>query len=356
MSDVERGSYTPVPEDQDYEVEEYEIDESEEEYGRGPFLFVVALTVLAAFGLVVYVAYQQGLRQGQRMAPPVIVAQPGPVKVKPEEPGGFQEPFQDSLVLNGDEAQGSREETLRAPPEEPVTLAETSPPVPASPVPVPGPAVKPENMPEEIGSRMPERLDLPVAEEEAPDTAESETTAAPPQAPAPAAGDESEVVVPPPDEPADVGALIERMGEDEVVPAVPAPETPAPGTAPGTALGTAPETAMAPAVAGPPAAETPVPSQATGSIRDARSALSGKYVVQVASVPKNELAQRKREEVAAKHGAVLGDLAFDIQRADLGAKGTYYRVRIGPFASRPEAVDLCETLKARGQDCFVTKP
>ena len=50
---------------------------------------------------------------------------------------------------------------------------------------------------------------------------------------------------------------------------------------------------------------------------------------------------------------MLGSRQPDIQRADLGARGTFYRVRVGPAASRSEAVQFCESLKSQGADCFV---
>jgi cell division protein FtsN len=52
---------------------------------------------------------------------------------------------------------------------------------------------------------------------------------------------------------------------------------------------------------------------------------------------------------------VLGNMEPNIQEADLGAKGTYYRVRVGPWASRGEAVQVCERLRAAGGDCIVTR-
>ena len=45
----------------------------------------------------------------------------------------------------------------------------------------------------------------------------------------------------------------------------------------------------------------------------------------------------------------------DIQRADLGAKGIYYRARVGPFPTRSEAIEVCEKLKAAGSTCIVTR-
>ena len=43
------------------------------------------------------------------------------------------------------------------------------------------------------------------------------------------------------------------------------------------------------------------------------------------------------------------------QRADLGERGIYYRLRINGFASREAANEYCQTLQSRGQACLVAR-
>ena len=50
---------------------------------------------------------------------------------------------------------------------------------------------------------------------------------------------------------------------------------------------------------------------------------------------------------------LLGSLTHRIVRADLPAKGVYYRLRVGPLEDRTAAKRLCGLLKGRGRDCFV---
>ena len=45
-----------------------------------------------------------------------------------------------------------------------------------------------------------------------------------------------------------------------------------------------------------------------------------------------------------------------IQRADLGTRGTFYRIQLGPFASAAEAAKFCAQLKARSIECFMALP
>jgi cell division septation protein DedD len=56
-----------------------------------------------------------------------------------------------------------------------------------------------------------------------------------------------------------------------------------------------------------------------------------------------------------RFSSVLGKLDPVIQQADLGDKGIYYRVRVGPWASRDDAIQVCESLKAAGGNCYVTR-
>ena len=50
---------------------------------------------------------------------------------------------------------------------------------------------------------------------------------------------------------------------------------------------------------------------------------------------------------------LLGDLGAAVRRADLGAKGVFYRVRVGPLPARKEARTLCASLSERKVPCFV---
>lgn len=95
----------------------------------------------------------------------------------------------------------------------------------------------------------------------------------------------------------------------------------------------------------PPPAETPAPSGV--------DAASGSHLVQVGAFRSEDEASGTWNRMTTKFGDYLGGKASDIERADLGAKGVYYRLRVGPFASADAAKTYCEGLKSRGQDCLV---
>lgn len=103
------------------------------------------------------------------------------------------------------------------------------------------------------------------------------------------------------------------------------------------------------------AATSPTPTAATKPAPSSPSAgaLSGTHLVQVGAVGSDEEAAVMWSRLQSKLGDYLNGKSMDVEVADLGAKGVFHRVRIGPFASRDEAATYCEGLKSRGQDCLV---
>ena len=81
----------------------------------------------------------------------------------------------------------------------------------------------------------------------------------------------------------------------------------------------------------------------------------GGYAVQVTSQHNEAEAQASFRELQAKFPQQLGGRAPIIRRADLGAKGIYYRALVGPFASAEQAASVCSSLKAAGGNCLVQR-
>ena len=76
--------------------------------------------------------------------------------------------------------------------------------------------------------------------------------------------------------------------------------------------------------------------------------------MQLASVRKLALVEPGWKRFQTSHEALLSDLTLHTEEADISGK-TFYRIQTGPFASKAAAIDFCKKLKARDQDCFVTK-
>jgi cell division septation protein DedD len=84
-------------------------------------------------------------------------------------------------------------------------------------------------------------------------------------------------------------------------------------------------------------------------------ATGGAYAVQVSSQRSEQEAQSSFRDLQAKYPNQLGGRTPIIRRADLGAKGIFFRAMVGPFASADQASELCSNLKAAGGSCIVQK-
>jgi cell division septation protein DedD len=79
------------------------------------------------------------------------------------------------------------------------------------------------------------------------------------------------------------------------------------------------------------------------------------YVVQLSANKTQEDAQASFRAMQGKYSSVLSGRPPIIRRKEQLGKGIYYGAQVGPFASREEATQLCEELKAAGGNCFVQR-
>ncbi|MEA2824453.1 MAG: hypothetical protein QOF03_935 [Alphaproteobacteria bacterium] len=128
------------------------------------------------------------------------------------------------------------------------------------------------------------------------------------------------------------------------------PETSAVAAAPPAPVPAKPATQAAVRKAPPATAAVEPTSTAT------RSAVAGSTVLQIGAYETQEIADGAWASFKARHTGVAGTLAEDVQRVDLGAKGIWYRLRMGPFADKTAAIAACEKLKAEGATCFLAAP
>ena len=99
----------------------------------------------------------------------------------------------------------------------------------------------------------------------------------------------------------------------------------------------------------------PTPREVAKATAVAPSA-GGAYRVQIGALRSEEDAQKTIAHVKKVGGDVLAGFGFEVKRADLGDKGIYYRVQIGPLADAAAASGLCERLKDRKLGCMVVRP
>jgi cell division protein FtsN len=284
MANYERGS-------DDVRVFDGAEDEEDVEGSRLPLLIVIALLVLAAFGAVVWLAYQRGVAQGHTEVR-TIAAEPGPAKIAPANPGGTQTPYTGLKIYqqrapsdeeaNADTAPPPPTDTLKPAPQQAVPAPSNATPAPATPAPV---------------------TPKPVAA----------TPAPPPVTPKPA----------------------------------PAPVVPKPTPAPVVAKPAPVQQAVAPT---PPPKASPAPVEAA----PASAPPAGAGLVQIGAYKSEAEANTAWKAYKVKHASLLSGMSSDVKQVDLGAKGTWYRLRI-VAGSKEEASSLCTKLKADGGDCLPAK-
>ena len=81
---------------------------------------------------------------------------------------------------------------------------------------------------------------------------------------------------------------------------------------------------------------------------------AGSYLIQIASQPNVEGAQKTYASLSQKYAGVIGGRGVDIKQAEIAGKGTFFRVRI-PAGSKSDANALCAKYKTAGGSCFVTQ-
>jgi hypothetical protein len=126
-----------------------------------------------------------------------------------------------------------------------------------------------------------------------------------------------------------------------------APEPPKDSAAGGTTAAKAPDTATQVASAkadatSAPAASAPASQAAPSGVR-----------IQLISMASETAAWDAWKQLSGKYSAQLSGLTPTVEPADLGDKGTFYRVQAGPFASVTAAQDRCSAMKQAGLDCLV---
>jgi len=268
---------------------------------RGVLSILVAGVAVIAFGAAVWYAYTLGARSGSPADVPVIAANPSPWKKRPEDPGGLKVANQDKAVFDRLEPELAepKEERLLPPPEEPM---EPPPPIPT-------------------GGSMQADATSPLAQD-------GET---PPQDGAAPAAEEA--------------VARDDAGAEPATERQPTTDTPAAGAA--SAETAANETSAAEAA---PAE----PSREVASLPPAgRAPASGGYRIQLAALRSEPDARREWQRIQSANSDLLGNLSMNVERADLGDRGVFYRLQAGPLEDKTLADLLCSKLKGRNLACLV---
>lgn len=259
--------------------------------GKRVMTGLVAVAAVLGFGVVLVYAYNKGKQDGPGKVPPVIQAEEGPSKIRPENPGGMSVPNRDKEVFNRLETdnKSSTVERLLPPPEKPMTP----------------PGLPPAAVPEEMAKMAP--------------AAETGGNVAVTLKPA---------VAPLPVPPKEIKPMLAEP--PKAPPAPPAAKKPA---------------TAAKKVASKAPASTPKAAAKTGAYRVQMASLKSRAAVQ-----KNWASlKRKHPDLLGKLQLNIQSVQLS------GGRGTFYRMQAGPMTSRAQANSLCARLKSRKQGCIVVR-
>ena len=112
----------------------------------------------------------------------------------------------------------------------------------------------------------------------------------------------------------------------------------------------------------PPAGGAPVPTPRSDAAPPppalkptaaAASAAASAFLVQLASVKSATGATQEWSRLQRDFPDLLSDKKLRVDRANLGERGAFFRIRTGPFDDREQAHGLCRELTAREQSCLV---
>ncbi|MGQ0673421.1 MAG: SPOR domain-containing protein [Hyphomicrobium sp.] len=286
---------------------------------------------------------------GDGGTPPVIKSAGGPTKIKPADAGGKKFANADSKIMGrlndpGGDADASGVKKVSTvpigpdgaivPPAEAPAVVTTPAAEPASAAPASATSASDTSFPGGGAT-----VDAPVPPTS---TAEGPVTVTPPKAldkPVEIAAVAAEKAKPV--TPTVTNSITAAAAAKPAAPPAPPPVKKLVATAPAAA------TAAAPAVKKPIVPIVAAPSGAG-------------YVAVLASVPVSTTSRinalKQFADMQQKFGTVLQNKTPDVREADLGEKGSYHRLLVGPPGSREGAQALCGSLKAAGygSDCWVT--
>lgn len=80
---------------------------------------------------------------------------------------------------------------------------------------------------------------------------------------------------------------------------------------------------------------------------------AGIYKVHIAALRSRAEAEALAQKLAQQQSVALANHTPTVDEAVIGSMGTFYRVRVGSFATADEPRGLCNTLRTSGYDCLV---
>jgi hypothetical protein len=98
-------------------------------------------------------------------------------------------------------------------------------------------------------------------------------------------------------------------------------------------------------------AETP----GAGRTRGGTAEKIGPYRIQLGSFKDPATAERRWQALKDTHRDLLSGLSLHIEKVDLGARGTYFRIQAGPLRTANDTKTLCARLAERKVNCILVR-
>ena len=132
------------------------------------------------------------------------------------------------------------------------------------------------------------------------------------------------------------------------------PSAPAAAAVPAPVASAPEQVAAIPPQAKPKPVKAAVVASADPAPQAAAAKTASQYVVQVGSKQNQTEALASFADMQQKYPTLLANYRPMVKKADLGTKGTWYRLQIGPINDKTVASKLCTQLKSQGMaDCLV---
>jgi len=359
---------------------------------KTPFVIIGALLAIAIVGGGLAFAYKSGFQGIGSDGVPIVVAATETNKVEPKDPGGMEIPFQESMIfdrINGSDVEKDANlpqnttqnaapltigdlaaQVTGGAPDQQIALGDTptsngetllSPaaltgggnqaalPKPLLPPGADAPAAlqAPSNAAPGAPALSPRKVEtftitpdgkiVSQVVDAPPAPGETTTALAVPNLPSvlepinPAPANGTAALLPTPPQPQGAGQAI-------------APSLPGGGT---SALVPSPQPKPRPTTRDLAAVQNATQPRATQTT-SSEPGLAGKFAVQVASNQRQADSLAIFADLKRRYPDLVGNFRPLIQRADLGSRGIFFRLRIGPLASKADANRLCGSLRNAG--------
>lgn len=105
---------------------------------------------------------------------------------------------------------------------------------------------------------------------------------------------------------------------------------------------------------GPPPVAPPGPRPPRQPAAAPHFVANGPYVAQLAALRSEAGVEEAWRRLSSRAPRLFERARLDVEHADLGPRGVYYRVRAGYFPDHANATRFCERIRRMGQDCVVT--